>query len=66
MTQDSVLKLFKAGFTMIRKDDSPNIRIKFQDYDNQNWKTLGSPFESKAARDREYDRLRTLPHIIAE
>lgn len=51
------IKLINSGYRLIRTDDTPSIRIKFRDKDNHDWKTLGEPFKSKAARDRQFKEL---------
>lgn len=66
MTKESVKKLLKAGYTIIRKDDHPSPRIKYQSKDNYHWRTLGEPFKTKADRDREYEELQKLSLILAE
>lgn len=49
-------KIMAKGFRIIRKIDVPKICIKERDANTQNWVTLQN-FETKAARDREADRL---------
>lgn len=49
-------KIMAKGFRIIRKIDVPKICIKERDANTQNWVTLQN-FETKAARDREVDRL---------
>ncbi len=63
MEQKSELKVMKAGFTIIRKDDQPSIRIKFKDNGSQNWTAL-EKFETKAARDRRFNQLMESAFII--
>lgn len=65
MDQTSILKIIKAGFIIIRKDDYPNIRIKYMDNNCKNWSTLNQ-FKSKAARDREFTELMKLEKFISE
>jgi len=48
-------KVIATGFTIIRKDDCPNIRIKYR-VGNGAWKTL-EKFDTKAARDRRLKEL---------
>lgn len=61
MTLQDHLKLLNAGYTIVRPDDHPRIRIKTlvlaegilgKDYvSSANWKTLEN-YPTKAARDR--------------
>ena len=55
MTTRDQDKVIAAGFTIIRTDDFPNIRIKYR-VGNGAWKTL-EKFECKAARDRRLKEL---------
>lgn len=48
-------KVIAAGFTIVRKDDYPNIRIKYR-VGNGAWSTL-EKFDTKAARDRRLKEL---------
>lgn len=50
-------KLLAAGYTLIRKDDTPTIRIKTKSAENLEWQTLEKDFKSKASRDRRMDEL---------
>ena len=52
MTQDGQEKVLSKGFTVIRKDDTPNIRIKILARVGT-WKTY-AVFKTKAERDREF------------
>lgn len=63
MDAKSQQKVAAAGFKIIRKDDQPKIRIKYKDKNHKEWATLIN-FETKAARDREYDRLMKLSDVI--
>ena len=54
-----------AGFKIIRQDDSPSPRIKIKENGAYEWKTL-EKFESKAARDRAFDKLLEDKKIIAD
>lgn len=65
MDATSQKKVVAAGFTIIRKDDQPKIRIKFKDKDFNDWCTWQN-FETKAARDREYKRLLNFEMWIAD
>lgn len=53
MDSNSRLKVIQAGFTIIRTDDSPNIRIKYMSNEVRNWNTH-STYKTKAARDRQF------------
>lgn len=55
MNQDGQDKVLKAGFTVIRTDDQPNIRIKRLKRAGV-WETLEN-FPTKAARDRKFKEL---------
>ena len=55
MTQDGQDKVLKAGFTVIRTDDQPNIRIKKLSRAGV-WQTL-EVFHTKAARDRKFKEM---------
>lgn len=52
MTQDGQRKVLDKGFTVIRKDDNPNIRIKILIKEGT-WKTY-AVFKTKTERDREF------------
>lgn len=65
MDQTSQQKVIKAGFTIIRTDDTPCIRIKHKTKDVLSWVTL-EKFPTKAARDRKFNELLTGPMIIAD
>lgn len=57
MDQKSQVKVMKAGFRILRKDDQPSPRIKVKEKGNYEWKTLEKAFASKAARDRRFEEL---------
>jgi hypothetical protein len=63
MDAKSQLKVVRAGFTIIRKDDSRSPRIKYKDARQTEWATLRK-FDTKAARDREFNKLIALNLII--
>lgn len=63
MDAKSERKIADAGFKILRKDDRPKIRIKYKDKDHREWTTLKN-FETKAARDREYNQLMELSYVI--
>lgn len=50
-------KLIIAGYTLIRKDDTPAPRIKIRSAISFEWQTLEKDFASKAARDRRMEAL---------
>lgn len=62
-----VLKLLKAGFTIIRADNI-NLKIKCKSYDNRTpeWTTLEKDFTSKAAVRRKMDELLENKKIIED
>lgn len=55
MNIDSTKKVIDAGFTVIRKEDHPLVRIKMTD-GYGNWRTL-IKFDTKAERDRTFKKL---------
>ncbi len=55
MNQNAQDKVLKAGFTVIRTDDLPNIRIKKLKRAGV-WETLEN-FPTKTARDRKFKEL---------
>jgi hypothetical protein len=65
MDNKSQQKVIAAGFTIIRKDDTPNIRIKFKGDGGHEWKTF-EKYETKAARDRAFNELLEDEHIISD
>lgn len=58
MNTSDHIKLLKAGFTIIRADNTPRIRIKklSPGSGNPSWVTYRN-FETKASRDREMKRM---------
>lgn len=46
--------------------DQPSPRIKIKDGKSSEWRTLGKPFPTKAARDRELTRLLTQDTVIQD
>jgi hypothetical protein len=66
MNATSQQKVIAAGFTIIRADDYPNIRIKHKKQgSHQDWVTL-EKFETKAARDRRMAELLQSPMVIED
>ncbi len=65
MERISMEKLMAAGYTFIRQDDQPNIRIKYRKQGSGDWKTL-EKFDTKAARDRRVKELLQDNKIIME
>ena len=57
MDKKSQLKVIKAGFKIIRKDDTPSPRIKMIGKGTYDWVTYEKDFPSKAARDRRFEEL---------
>lgn len=55
MDKKSIEKVMKAGFVIIRKEDTfqPRIKIKTLEHD---WRTL-EKFDTKSARNRHFDKL---------
>ena len=60
-----MIKLMNAGYTFIRPDNQPNVRIKFRKKGSGDWKTL-EKFETKAARDRRVKELLNLEEFIMD
>jgi hypothetical protein len=65
MEAKSQLKVIEAGFTIIRKQDAPQIIIKYKDAKQHEWATH-TKFVTKAARDRVFDKLLNLKHVISD
>lgn len=65
MTLNDQNKVKVAGFTIIRKDDYPNPRIKISTKHNGGWKTYGV-YETKAARDKAFKTLLESNKIISD
>jgi hypothetical protein len=65
MQLQSQIKVMKAGFTIIRCDDSPLPRIKYKAHEQIEWKTL-EKHPSKAARDRRFKELLTDDNVIED
>jgi hypothetical protein len=65
MEYRSMNRLMDAGYTFIRPDNSPNIRIKYRKKGSGDWKTL-EKFETKAARDRKFNELLDLKEFISD
>lgn len=59
-------KLIEAGYTIIRRDNHHQPRIKIRDAPNYEWRTLEAGFASKAARDRRADELLKLSTVIED
>lgn len=60
-----VLKLLKAGFTIIRADNI-NLKIKCKTSSNPEWTTLEKDFTSKAAVRRKMDEMLKMTAIIED
>lgn len=57
MNQTDQKKVIDAGFTILRKQDLPTIGIKTKTTEHpDSWRGIGK-FDTKAARDREYNKL---------
>lgn len=65
MDSQSQIKVVNAGFTIIRDDDQPTIRIKYKDKNQKEWKTLQS-FPSKYQRDKEMNNLLLRPDVVRD
>lgn len=69
MTNDDRIKVTKAGFQIIRIDDSqpghPKIKFFRLNGGNGAWCTLRK-FETKAARDREFKKMCSMNLIISD
>jgi hypothetical protein bfra3_16243 len=65
MDANSQRKVIAEGFMIIRKDDQPTPRIKFKGGSHKEWSTL-KKFETKAARDRDFNVLMALELVITD
>ena len=66
MNATSQQKVIAAGFTIIRQDDYPNVRIKYKRKDSsRDWATF-EKFETKVARDRRMAELLNDPMVIED
>lgn len=65
MDARSQLKVIRAGFTIIRQDDYPAIRIKYKDADHEDWVTYNN-YPTKSARDKVFNELREASHILID
>lgn len=65
MRIDDQVKLIKAGFEIVRKDDYPSPRIKMCTGINGGWRTY-KKFETKAERDKAFSLLLKDEKIIAD
>jgi hypothetical protein len=65
MDAKNQLKVIQAGFTIIRADDQPNVRIKAKNERYKDWATL-EKFDTKAARDRYMAELLKNPLVIED
>lgn len=59
---DNNEKLVKAGFQIVRSDDNPSPRIKLWKKDSS-WVTI-SKYTTKAARDRDLEKMLEDDHVI--
>lgn len=59
---DNNEKLVKAGFQIVRPDDNPSPRIKLWKKDFS-WVTI-SKYTTKAARDRDLEKMLEDDHVI--
>jgi hypothetical protein len=65
MNAKDQLKVIQAGFTILRFDDYPNIRIKIRNVEHKDWATL-EVFKTKAARDRYMADLLVDPFVVED
>jgi hypothetical protein len=65
MDAQSHIKVINHGFTIIRIDDYPAIRIKYKDEEHREWTTLEN-YPSKSARDKAFKELMQQPFIIQD
>lgn len=65
MDTTSRLKVIDCGFTILRVEDYPNIRIKYMDEDHKDWHTL-EVFPTKSSRDKALKELLEQPHFIQD
>lgn len=60
------LKVINAGFTIIRSQEFPTLRIKHKDKDHHEWTTLEKDFPSIRQRDIRMQVLLLKPNYIAD
>ncbi len=65
MDTQSQQKVIRAGFMIIRPDDTPNIRIKYKGETLQSWTTL-EKFKTKSERDKRFQELLKDQNIISD
>ena len=65
MTAKDQLKLLKAGFTIIRKEETA-MKIKFKTKEYREWRTLSGGYTSKASLQKEMDRLLESSDIVED
>lgn len=65
MDAKSQKKVCNAGFIIIRADDHPQPRIKYKNKVRAEWETL-EKFETKAARNRRFNKLLELELVISD
>ncbi|KAA6346412.1 hypothetical protein EZS27_006062 [termite gut metagenome] len=58
-------KVIRAGFILVRPDDLPSPRIKIKDGKSHEWRTM-KKFETKAARNREMEKLLGFELVIQD
>ncbi|MBQ9660726.1 MAG: hypothetical protein IJV37_05620 [Bacteroidales bacterium] len=62
MTQESNDKLVRAGFTILRLDDWPSVRLKYWK-PGSGWNTF-EKFETKSARKKRIHELRRNQYVV--
>ena len=65
MTAKDQLKLLNAGFTIIRKEETA-MKIKYKSREHPEWRTLSCGYTSKAALQKEMDRLLKSSDIVED
>lgn len=66
MTQKDQLKVLKQGFTIIRKDNQPNIRIKFKSGMITDFITYKGKFKTQVERDAQFEELLKNDYFIED
>lgn len=65
MNTQSQRKVMEHGFTILRIDDSPTIRIKYKNTKQSEWSTLET-YSTKASRNRAFKSLLQSPMFIED
>ncbi|HOU67622.1 MAG TPA: hypothetical protein PKW49_03435 [Paludibacteraceae bacterium] len=58
-------KVIDSGFSIIRCEDNPSVRIKAKTYTRREWHTIGK-YTTKAERDRDFKKMLEQHDIITD